>query len=322
MAYLREIGEQDLLSDKQVAHCGDCIKKLLKWEAVREVLRKEKGRSRSGRITREEWMEGVRWKGGVEEFEKELEVLKRGREKMVKGNLKLVVCIAKKYIGNGMSLSDLIQEGSLGLMKAAEKFDHTRGFRFATYASWWIRQAVSRGLQEKSRCIRLPVQVNLVAQKMGRVRKELAAEFGRPPTDDEVAKCLKVTPRRLRYIAKKAKETKTLSLDLPMYSTGESEGRGVTLGETIENMMESPEEALTKNLLRDDIENVLSMLTPKEREVLRLRYGFDDGCVKNHEEIGSIYCVPSNRIRQIESRALRKLKHPTFNACLKDYFKG
>jgi RNA polymerase primary sigma factor len=256
----------------------------------------------------------------VEEFVVALARARAMKDKLVSANLRLVVSIAKKYTNNGVGLADLIQEGSLGLIRGAEKFDHTKGFRFATYASWWIRQAIQRAIAESSRTIRLPTHVNDVARKANRVRAELARDLGRDPTTAELADRLAITPARLRFILAKAAETNTVSLDVPLFAGGGGpDARSATLGDLIETKGETPEEAVTARLMQDDVENVLRMLRPREREVLRLRFGLDGLGTKSFDEIGAIYSVPPNRIRQIESRAMRRLRHPNFHRALMEY---
>lgn len=253
-------------------------------------------------------------------FKQKLSEARMHKDRLVQANLRLVVSIAKKYAHNGVSMSDLIQEGSLGLIRGAEKFDHTKGFRFATYASWWIRQAIQRAVADSSRIIRLPTHVNETARKAVRMRREMELELSRPPTTAELAYKMGIKEERLAFVFTKLQETDTLSLDVPLsFGSNKDSSRNVSLGDMIENTQASPEDAVCANLLRDDIENVLLMLSPKEREVLRLRYGFDDGRGKNFEEIAAIYCVPPNRIRQIEAKAIRKLRHPNFHRCLKDW---
>jgi RNA polymerase primary sigma factor len=265
---------------------------------------------------------GRRW--SVEEFVGKVGRARALKDKLVSANLRLVVCIAKKYTNNGVSLADLIQEGSLGLIRGAEKFDETKGFRFATYASWWIRQAIQRAIAESSRTIRLPTHVNDVARKANRVRGELSRDLGRDPTSAELAERLGITPQRLRFILTKAAETNTVSLDVPLFvgAGGGADARSATLGDLIETKGESPEEAVTVRLMQDDVENVLRMLRPREREVLRLRFGLDGLGTKTFDEIAAIYSVPSTRIRQIETRAMRRLRHPNFRRALMEYASG
>lgn len=339
LAYLKEIGTVDLLEGHEVVECARHMRNLLRWENVKDEMdARRREESDSGvkkssviaaryrftkpkiravsAVTMEEWASAVDM--DLEDFRRDLNVARSYKNRLVSANLRLVVSIAKKYTNNGVSLSDLIQEGSIGLIRGAEKFDHTKGFRFATYASWWIRQAIQRAISDSSRAIRLPTHVSDTAKKAGRVRREFERENNRPPTTEEVADILNIKPDRLNFILKKAAETNTLSLDVPMFPHS-TDRKSVSLGDLIEDDGIAPEDAVAATLLRDDIENVLLMLSPREREVLRMRYGFDDGKSKNFEEIGAIYCVPPNRIRQIEARAIRKLRHPNFHRCLTDW---
>lgn len=340
VAYLKEIGTVNLLEGHEVAECARHIRHLLGWEAVKQHLDQQRqhqsnqqldkksviaARYRSNKprfaavsaVTNEEWAREL----GMDpvEFSSQLAIARMHKDRLVSANLRLVVSIAKKYANHGVSLSDLIQEGSIGLIRGAEKFDHTKGFRFATYASWWIRQAIQRAIADSSRTIRLPTHVSDIAKKAGKAKREFEANHNRAPTMDELADELGLKVERLSFVMSKAAETDTLSLDIPMFGNCSDSNRQTSLGDLIENDGETPEEAVSATLLRDDIENVLLMLSPQEREVLRMRYGFDDGKPKNFEEIGAIYCVPSNRIRQIEARAIRKLRHPNFHRCLTDW---
>lgn len=340
MAYLKEIGTVDLLEGHQVVECARYIRKLLRWEAVKHDMeacaagmQNVKQPTLSTRYNRsstllmqrtkykpisvEEWAAAVG--EHPHEFPKLLAEARRYKDRLVRANLRLVVSIAKKYVNNGVSLADLIQEGSLGLIRGAEKFDHTKGFRFATYASWWIRQSIQRSISDSARVIRLPSHVGDIAKKANRVRRDFEMQYNRMPTVPELAERLGVKPQRLTFILEKTVETDAVSLDVPLYGGSSHNERTVSLGDLVENTNASPEEAVSATLLRDDIENVLLMLSPREREVLRMRYGFDDGRTKNFDEIGAIYCVPPNRIRQIEARAIRKLRHPNFNRCLSDW---
>lgn len=344
LAYLKEIGTVDLLEGHEVVECARHVRALLKWEKVKleldaapkdDVLVEETcdvpvaagyGFSRASRAVAaravrsaslEEWAHACGKEPDT--FAAELEKARMYKDRLVRANLRLVVSIAKKYVNNGVSLSDLIQEGSLGLIRGAEKFDHTKGFRFATYASWWIRQAIQRAISDSSRVIRLPTHVNDIAKKARRTRRDFERDFNRAPTTVELADLLEIKEERLTFILNKTVETDTVSLDVPLFGNNFDQGKSVSLGDMIEHGGETPEEAVSAGLLRDDIENVLLMLSPREREVLRMRYGFDDGKSKNFEEIGAIYCVPPNRIRQIEARAIRKLRHPNFHRCLNDW---
>lgn len=296
--YLKEIGKVNLLTSEEEVELAQTM---TAGTAAQEQLEELE---RSG----EEIPDELR-----QELEKAIKKGERARQRLAEANLRLVVSIAKRYVGRGMQFLDLIQEGNLGLIKAVEKFDYVKGFKFSTYATWWIRQAITRAIADQARTIRIPVHMVETINKVIRVSRQLLQELGHDPTPEEIAEEMNMPADRVREILKIAQEP--VSLETPI---GEEEDSH--LGDFIPDEDASePAEAASFTLLKEQLVEVLSTLTPREEKVLKLRFGIEDGRTRTLEEVGKEFNVTRERIRQIEAKALRKLRHPSRSKKLKDF---
>ena len=293
--YLKEIGKVPLLTASEEV---DLAKKIEAGEEASAKLR-EKG----PKLAREE----------VRALKRQERTGQEAKRKLVEANLRLVVSIAKRYVGRGMLFLDLIQEGNLGLIRAVEKFDFRKGYKFSTYATWWIRQAITRAIADQARTIRIPVHMVETINKLIRVQRQLLQELGREPVPEEIAEQMELTPEKVREIIKVSQEP--VSLETPI---GEEEDSH--LGDFIEDAdAVVPIDAASFILLQEQLEDVLNSLNEREKEVIRLRFGLTDGHPRTLEEVGREFGVTRERIRQIESKTLAKLRHPTRSAKLRDY---
>ena len=299
--YLKEIGKVDLLTpDEEV----ELAKKMQAGMEAKEKIKELDERQRNGEQIAEKEYQALR---------KAIRGGENAKKRLSEANLRLVVSIAKRYVGRGMLFLDLIQEGNLGLLKAVEKFDCTKGFKFSTYATWWIRQAITRAIADQARTIRIPVHMVETINKVIRVSRQLLQELGHDPQPEEIAEEMNMPVERVREILKIAQEP--VSLETPI---GEEEDSH--LGDFIpdDDALE-PAEAASFTLLKEQLVEVLKTLTPREEKVLRLRFGIEDGRTRTLEEVGKEFNVTRERIRQIEAKALRKLRHPSRSKKLKDF---
>ena len=298
---LDELEEIDEVTEEEIAEADSMVDSYSTDDPVRMYL-KEIGKV--SLLTQEEEIElAVRMSQGDEE----------AKRRMAEANLRLVVSIAKRYVGRGMLFLDLIQEGNLGLIKAVEKFDYTKGYKFSTYATWWIRQAITRAIADQARTIRIPVHMVETINKVIRVSRQLLQELGHDPSAEEIAAEMNIPVEKVRDILKIAQEP--VSLETPIGEEEDSHLRGFITDEDASE----PSEAASFSLLKEQLMSVLATLTPREEKVLRLRFGIEDGRTRTLEEVGKEFNVTRERIRQIEAKALRKLRHPSRSKKLRDF---
>ena len=305
--YLSSIGKRRLLDNTEEVQLATAVKELLRWKATRRDLMEELQR----RPTRKEWAAalgfGVDTAEGMNRFESQLKLMQHAKDRMINANLRLVVSIAKKYVNRGVNIQDLIQEGSFGLITAVEKFDPERDCRFSTYAHYWIKQAVTRAVADFSRPIRLPVHMSDCVNSIKRARGIFYLSHGRSPTELELASALGISENKLRLALSSSREL--VSLEAPYYQNKQSEEKAWV--DYIQDTAPKPEHHLEDNLLREQIHTtLLNVLGPQEREIVCLRYGLEGRERRSLEEMGRIFECPKERVRQIEARALRKLRRP------------
>ncbi|MCI8935661.1 MAG: RNA polymerase sigma factor RpoD [Lachnospiraceae bacterium] len=303
--YLKEIGKVPLLSAEEEIELAQ------KMEAG--AVGKEKIAILEKRVDNVDEAEAEELRQEIRNLQRDVDLGDEAKKRLAEANLRLVVSIAKRYVGRGMLFLDLIQEGNLGLIKAVEKFDYCKGFKFSTYATWWIRQAITRAIADQARTIRIPVHMVETINKLIRVSRQLLQELGREPTPEEIAEEMSLPVERVREILKISQEP--VSLETPI---GEEEDSH--LGDFIQDdNVPVPADAAAFTLLKEQLVEVLGTLTEREQKVLRLRFGLDDGRARTLEEVGKEFNVTRERIRQIEAKALRKLRHPSRSRKLKDY---
>lgn len=326
--YMKTMANHELLRKNEEIILAREIQILIKWEDKREELEAQLMRP----PTYAEWAASIRTDMGVPEMKKQIRRSLRAKAALTESNLRLVISIAKRYQNRGLNFQDLCQEGTLGLTRACEKFDPERGFRFSTYATWWIKQGIMRAIADQARTIRLPVHIHDQLNMIRKAERDAANELGREPTKEEVAAKVSMTPEKIEFLKQKAQTAVSMETELGSgkvkgsgAGTGGSKGGGgsreFTLGDTIKDPDQKPTDLAAYQMLKDDISRLICTLNSREQAVIRMRFGLDDGKAKTLEEIGRRFSVTRERIRQIEARALHKLRQPYRNHSVKCYVK-
>jgi RNA polymerase primary sigma factor len=325
--YMKTMGNHELLKKNEEIILAREIQILIKWEEEREDLEAKLMRP----PTYAEWATAVKKGMSVPEMKKQIRRSLRAKSALTESNLRLVISIAKRYQNRGLNFQDLCQEGTLGLTRACEKFDPERGFRFSTYATWWIKQSIMRAIADQARTIRLPVHIHDQLALMNKAERDLQQSLGRDPTKEEIAAKINVKPDRIEFLKRSALKAVSMETELGSGKTkgssagtggsrgGGGGGRGFTLQDTIKDPDQRPLDDAAQNMLKDDISRLICTLNAREQAVIRMRFGLDDGKPKTLEEIGRRFSVTRERIRQIEARALHKLRQPYRNHAVKCY---
>lgn len=324
--YMKTMGNHELLKKNEEIILAREIQILIKWEEMREELEAKLMRP----PTYAEWASAVKKGMTVPEMKKQIRRSLRAKAALTESNLRLVISIAKRYQNRGLNFQDLCQEGTLGLTRACEKFDPERGFRFSTYATWWIKQSIMRAIADQARTIRLPVHIHDQLALMSKAERDLQQSLGRDPTKEELAAKIDVKPERVEFLKRSAMKAISMETELGSGKTkgssagtggsrGGGGGREFTLQDTLKDPDQRPDDMAENNMLKDDISRLICTLNSREQAVIRMRFGLDDGKPKTLEEIGRRFSVTRERIRQIEARALHKLRQPYRNHSVKCY---
>jgi len=314
---MKTVSKHALLRAEEEVMLARKIQAMLAWERVKDNLKETLERD----PTWEEWAGAVGME--PEELRRKMSRGRHAKKAMISSNLRLVISIAKRYQNRGLSFQDLIQEGSLGLVRAVEKFDPEKGFKFSTYSTWWIKQAVLRAIADQSRTIRLPVHVHDMLNSIKKHTRELTEELGREPTEEEIAAKMDLSMKKLRFLRDASRPA--MSMEATRQAGGGKKGASggtqneVQVADSIKDSDPCPDQITESNMLKDDVSSLVCTLSPREQDVIRMRFGLDSGKAKTLEEIGNVFCVTRERVRQIEARALHKLRQPYRNFKLREY---